>query len=153
MQGTSRYLRWIGRVGAKTYSMNYTVWQVFPHLGSARRLLPSRVAWLNCNRSKLKRIFETQFSQLIFISVFWNTWEFPGHKGMYFFAIIYQWGMVLEKTLESPLNCKEIKPVNPIGNWSWIFIGRIHAEASILWPPDGKNWLIGKDPDAWKDWG
>ena len=64
------------------------------------------------------------------------------------------WTVVLEKTLESPLDCKEIKPVNPKGNQSWIFIGRTDAEveASILWPPDAKNWLIGKDPDAEKDW-
>ena len=60
----------------------------------------------------------------------------------------------LEKTLESPLDCKEIQPVYPKGNQSLIFIGRTHAEAetSILWPPDSKNWLIGKDPDAGKDW-
>ena len=61
--------------------------------------------------------------------------------------------VVLEKNLESPLNCKEIKPVNPEGNQSWIFIGRTDAEAPILWPPDMKSWLIGKDPDAGKDWG
>ena len=62
--------------------------------------------------------------------------------------------MVLEKTLESPLDSKEIKPVHPKGNQSWIFIGRTDAEAEtpILWPPDVKNWLIGKDPDAGKDW-
>ena len=55
----------------------------------------------------------------------------------------------------SPLHCKEIKPINPKGNQSWIFIGRtdIEAETPILWPSDGKNWLIGKDPDAGKDWG
>ena len=64
------------------------------------------------------------------------------------------WTVVLEKTLESPLDCKEIKPVNPKGNHSWIFIGRTDAEAEtpILWPSDAKNWLIGKDPDAGKDW-
>ena len=62
--------------------------------------------------------------------------------------------MVLEKTLESPLDCKEIQPVRPKGNQSWIFIGKTDAEAEtpILWPPDGKNWLIGKAPDAGKDW-
>ena len=62
--------------------------------------------------------------------------------------------MVLEKTLESPLDCKEIKPVNPKGNQSSIFIRRTDAkaEAPILWPPDVKNWLTGKDPDAGKDW-
>ena len=62
--------------------------------------------------------------------------------------------MVLEKTLESPLDCKKIKPINPKGNQSCIFIGRTDAEAEapILWPADVKNWLIGKDPDAGKDW-
>ena len=53
---------------------------------------------------------------------------------------------------ESPLDCKEIKPVNPEGNQSWIFTGRTNDETPILWPPDVKNWLIGKDPDAGKDW-
>ena len=60
--------------------------------------------------------------------------------------------VVLEKILESLLDCEEIKPVNPKGNQSWIFIGRTDSEAPILWPPDVKNWLIGKDPDAGKDW-
>ena len=59
---------------------------------------------------------------------------------------------VLEKTLESLLDCKEIKPVNPKGNQSWIFIGKTDAEAPILWPSDVKNWLTGKDSDAGKDW-
>ena len=64
------------------------------------------------------------------------------------------WTVVLEKTLESPLDCKEIQPVHPKGNQSWIFIGRtdVEAETPILWPPDVKNWLIGKYPDAGKDW-
>ena len=64
------------------------------------------------------------------------------------------WTVVLEKTLESPLDCKEIQPDNPTGNQSWIFIGRTDTEAEILilWPPDAKNQLIGKDPDAGKDW-
>ena len=59
------------------------------------------------------------------------------------------------KTIESPLNCKEIQPVHPKGNQSWIFIGRTDAEAEapILWPPDGKGWFIWKEPDAGKDWG
>ena len=65
------------------------------------------------------------------------------------------WTVLLEKTLESPLECQKIKPVHPKGNQSWIFIGRTDAEAEapILWPPDVKNWLTGKDPDAGKDWG
>ena len=64
------------------------------------------------------------------------------------------WIVVLEKTLESPLDGKEIQPVNPKGNHPWMFIGRTDAEAEtpILWPPDMKNWLIGKDPDPGKDW-
>ena len=65
------------------------------------------------------------------------------------------WTVVLEKTLESPLDCKEIQPVHPKGDQSWVFIRRTDAEAEtpILWPPDAKNWLIGKDPDAGRDWG
>ena len=65
------------------------------------------------------------------------------------------WTVVLEKTLESPLDCKEIQPVLPKGDKSWVFIGRtdVEAEIPILWLPDVKNWLIGKDPDAGKDWG
>ena len=64
------------------------------------------------------------------------------------------WSVVLEKTLDSPMDSKEIKPVNSKGNQSWIFIGRTDAEAAapILWPPDAKSWVLGKDPDAGKDW-
>ena len=64
------------------------------------------------------------------------------------------WSVVLEKTLESPLDCKEIQPVHPKGNQFWIFIGwtEAEAEALILWPPNAKNWLTGKDPDAGQDW-
>ena len=65
------------------------------------------------------------------------------------------WMVVLEKTLEIPLDCKEIQPVHPEGDQSWVFIGRtdVEAETPILWPPHAKSWLIGKDPDAGKDWG
>ena len=64
------------------------------------------------------------------------------------------WTVVLEKTLESPLDCKEIQPVHPKGDQSWVFIGRtdVEAETPILWPPDAKNLLIWKNPDAGKDW-
>ena len=64
------------------------------------------------------------------------------------------WTVVLEKTLESPLDCKEIQPVHPKGDQSWVFIGRTDAEAEapVLWPPHVKCWLIGKDPDAGRDW-
>ena len=64
------------------------------------------------------------------------------------------WTVVLEKTLESPLDCKEIQPVHPKGDQSWVFIERtdVEAETPILWPPHVKSWLIGKDPNAGKDW-
>ena len=64
------------------------------------------------------------------------------------------WTVVLEKTLKSPLDCKEIKPINPKGNQSWIFIGRTvaKAEAPLFWPPDAKSRLVRKSPDAGKDW-
>ena len=64
------------------------------------------------------------------------------------------WTVVLEKTLMSPLDFKEVQPVHPKGNQSWVFIGRtdVEAETPILWPPDGKSWLIWKDPDAEKEW-
>ena len=65
------------------------------------------------------------------------------------------WTVMLEKTLESPLDCKEIHPVHPKGGQSWVFIGGIDVEAEtpVLWPPHAKSWLIGKDPDAGRDWG
>ena len=65
------------------------------------------------------------------------------------------WTVVLEKTLESPLDCKEIQPVHPRGDQSWVFIGRTDAKAEtpVLWPPHVKSWLIGKDSNAGRDWG
>ena len=67
----------------------------------------------------------------------------------------YFWTLVLEKTLESPLDCKEIQPVHPKGDQSCVFIGRTDAEGetSIFWPPHGRSWVVGKDPDAGRDWG
>jgi len=79
----------------------------------------------------------------------WATREVPERwesKNWYF------WTVVLEKTLENPLDSKEIKLVHPKGNQFWLFIGRTDAEALKLWPPDAKNWLSGKDPGAGKDW-
>ena len=80
-------------------------------------------------------------------------WEL-NHKESWVLQNWCFWIVVLVKTLESPWDCKEIQPVYPKGNQSWIFIGRIDSEAEtlILWPPDAKNWLIGKDPHAGKDW-
>ena len=79
-------------------------------------------------------------------------WELD-HKENWALKNWYSRVVVLEKTFQSPLDCKEIKSVNPKGNQVWIFIGRTDAEAEapILWPPDAKSWLIGKDPDAGKD--
>ena len=80
-------------------------------------------------------------------------WELD-HKESWRSKHWWFWTVVLEKTLESPLDYKEIQPVHPKGDQPWIFIGRTDAEAEtpILWPPDVKNWLIGKDPDSGKDW-
>ena len=78
-------------------------------------------------------------------------WEL-GHKESWAPKNWCFWTVVLEKTLESPLDCKEIKLVNPKGNQSWIFIGKTDDETPILWPTNVKNWLTGKDPDAGKDW-
>ena len=79
-------------------------------------------------------------------------WELD-HKESWMPKNLCFWTVVFEKTLD-PLNCKEIQPVNAQGNQSWIFFGRTDAEAEtlILWPPEAKNWLLGKDPDAGKDW-
>ena len=78
-------------------------------------------------------------------------WELA-HKEIWVLKNWCFWTVVLEETLESLLDCKKIQSVNPKGNQSWIFIGRTDAEAEapILWPPDAKNWLTGKDPDAGK---
>ena len=81
-------------------------------------------------------------------------WELD-HKESWVLKNWCFWTVVLEKTLESPLDSKEIQQVHPKGNQSWIFIGRTDAEteAPIVWPSDVKNWLFGKDPDPGKDWG
>ena len=80
-------------------------------------------------------------------------WELD-HKEGWVLKNWWFWTVVLEKTLENPLDCKEIKPVHPKGDQPWIFIGRTDAdaEAPILWPPDGNSRLTGKDPNAGKDW-
>ena len=80
-------------------------------------------------------------------------WELD-HKESWVLKNWCFWIVVLEKTLESPLDCKEIQPVHPKGDQSWIFVARTDAgvETPLLWPPDVNSWLIGKDPDAGKDW-
>ena len=95
----------------------------------------------------------------------WAEVEFLGHGHVWMWELDYKesralknwcfWTVVLEKTLESPLDCKEIQPVHPKGDQTCVFIGRtdVKAETPILWPPDAESWLIWKDPDAGKDWG
>ena len=85
-----------------------------------------------------------------FISHVW-VWELD-HKECWAPKNCCFWTVFLWKTLESPLDSREIKPINPKGNELWIFIGRTNAEALIFWPPDVKSWLTGKDPNAGKDW-
>ena len=90
---------------------------------------------------------------MVFPVVMYRCWELDPKESWVLRNWCF-WIVVLEKTLESPLDCKEIKPVNPKGNQPWIFTGRTDAESQtpILWPPDVKSRLIGKDPDAGKDW-
>ena len=92
-------------------------------------------------------------AMVFFSSLVWM-WKLD-HKEGWALKNWWFWIVVLEKTLESSLDCKEIKPVNPKGNQSWMFIGRTDAEAEAptFWLPDVKSWLIGKDPDAGRDWG
>ena len=79
-------------------------------------------------------------------------WELD-YKESWTQKILCFWTVVLEKTLESPLDCKEIQPVHPKGDQFWVFMTDVEAETPILWPPHAKSWLIGKDPDAGRDWG
>ena len=80
-------------------------------------------------------------------------WELD-YKESWVWKNWYLWTVVLEKTLESPLDCKETQPVHPKGDQSWMFIGRtdVETEIPIFWPPDAKSWLLGRDPDVGKDW-
>ena len=110
-----------------------------------------------CVTEELNFTFYFILNQLhLFISVhFLNLWMWElEYKESWAPKYWWFWTVVLEKTFESPLDCKEIKPVNRKGNWSWICIGKtsVEAETPILCLPDEKNWLTGNDPDAGKDW-
>ena len=96
---------------------------------------------------------EKSLGIIILCMIMYNHIIHINHASYYVWKNWCFWTVVLEKTLESPLDCKEIQPVHPKGDQSWIFTGRMVAKAAtpILWPPDEKNWLIGKDP-AGKDW-
>ena len=122
-----------------------------------RRLLPGRKAMTNLDSiSKSRHYFANKGPSRQgygFSSGHVWMWEL-NHKEGWTLKNWCFWAVVLEKTLESLLDCKEIQPVHPEGNQSWIFIGRTDAEAEtpILWPPDAKSWLTGKDPNAGNDW-
>ena len=98
--------------------------------------------------TKVHLVKATVFPVVIYGCESWDCEESWAPKNWCF------WTVVLENTLESPLDGKEIQPVHPKGNQSWVFTGRtdVEAETLILWPPDVKRWLIGKEPDAGKDW-
>ena len=124
-----------------------------------RRLLLGRRAMTNLDKLIKKQRYhfanKGPYSQSYgFSSSHVQIWELDHKEGWIPMNWCFQ-TVVLEKTLESPLDCKEIKPVNPKGNQTWVFTGRTDAktEALILWPLDAKSWLTGKDPDAGKDWG
>ena len=135
---------------------NHCRWWLQPW--SKRCLLLGRKALTNLDNIKKQRHHFADKVHLVKAIVFSSSnvwmWELY-HKESWVLNNWCFWTVVLEKTLGSPLDCKGIKPVNPKGNQSWIFIGRTDAEAKapILWPLDAKNWLIRKDPDAGKDWG
>ena len=105
-------------------------------------------------------LFFRHLFYFLFLFFWFFNWYFSGsvspfrHSGLPHPNICFILIKMLEKTLESPLDCKEIQPVHPKGDQSWVFIGRtdVEAETPILWPPDSKSWLIGKYPDAGKDW-
>ena len=123
-----------------------------------RSLLLGRKARINLNsllKSRAITLLTGPYSQSYGLSSSHvQIWEVD-HKQGWVLKKWYFWTMVLEKTLENPLDSKGIKPVNPKRNQSWIFTGRtnVEAEAPILWPPDVKSWLTGKNPDDGKDWG
>ena len=123
-----------------------------------RHLLPGRKAMTNLDSILKSR--DINFADkgpsrqsFCFSSSYVWVWEL-GHKESWVVKNWCFWTVLLEKILESPLECKEIQQVHPKGNQFWIFFGRTDAEAEtpILWPPDAKNWFIGKDSDAGKDW-
>ena len=122
-----------------------------------KRCLPlGRKVMINLDSKKQRRYFANKgaFSQSYgFSSSHVWMWELDNKKGWALKNWCFQ-TVVLEKTLDGPLDSKEIKPVNRKGNKHWIFIGRtdVEAEALVLWPPDVKNWLLGKNLDAGKDW-
>ena len=138
------------------YSRNITSWQIYGETMETvrikRQLLLGRKAMTNLDSIFKSRDITLPIVVCIVKSYGFSSsraqmWELGKKKGWVPKNWCF-WTVVLEKTLESPLDCKEIQPVHPKGNHSWIFIGRTDAETAIHWPPDVNSWLIGKDPDA-----
>ena len=123
-----------------------------------RRLLFGRKVMINIDSILKSRDITLSIKVRLVKAVFFSShvwmWELD-YKESWALKNWCFWTVGLEKTLASPLDCKEIQPVHPKGDQSWVFIGRTDAEAEtpILWPPHAKSWLIGKDPDAGRDWG
>ena len=118
-------------------------WNIFFHPLTSRVYVSLYLKWVSCRQHIYGSCFCVHSDSPCPLVAAFNPFTFK-------VIIEESW----EKTLENPLDCKEIQPVLPKGNQSWIFTGRTDAEAEtpILWPPDAKNWLIGKDPDDGKDW-
>ena len=165
LEGLKLQLQYFGHLMWRTDSLEKTL--ILGNIEGRKRRTRQRMRWLDgftdsmeMNLSKLQELVMDREAWYALIHGVaksqtrlsgWNelnwTIKKAEHQRTYAFEL---W--CLEKTLESPLDYKEIQPVHPKGNQSWIFIGRTDAEAPILWPSDAKNWLIGKDPDAGKDW-
>ena len=119
-----------------TYSLEEKLWQTREHIQKQRHYFTSKGLYSQSYGLSRRHVW---------------MWEFDHQEG-WVPKNWCCWTTVLEKTLETPLNCKETQPVNCKGYQLWTFIERTDAEAPILWPPDGENWLIWKDSDAGKDW-
>ena len=134
---------------------NHCRWWLQPR--NWKTLHPGRKAITNLQRIKKQRYHfanKGPYCQSYgFSSSHVCMWELDHKEGWASKNWCFWTGAVLAKTLESPLDCKEINQINPKGNQSWMFTGRTDAEAPILWPPELKSWLFGKDPDVGKDWG
>ena len=140
-------------------------WQaLFSWAPKSLQMVTSTVKWKDaCSYNKPRQHIKKQRHHFAYKGLYSQSYGFPSshiwmwelyHKEVQVSKNWCFWTVVLEKTLKSPLDYKEIKPVNPKGNWSWILIGRTDAEAEapVFWPPDAKSWLIREDPDAGQDW-
>ena len=139
--------RTAGQSGSKTTEIKWQNWKdaILPMFGKCSITLFLQMMTLHSNLVRKSLLLQFSSSHV-------QMWELD-HKEGWAPKNWWFWIVVLEKTLEIPVDCKEIKPVNPKGNQLWIFIGRTDAEFPTLWPSDVKSQLIGKDPDAGKDWG